>query len=1497
MTRRWRPPTRAFLAGALLVGVLTVVPGFGGFPNFAAPAAAARSETARLAAANRRSEPQIRQILDDPTAKVGAKDHIFYEEPLPAQGPEAAPPDAPEQGAPYPEADTFLLHSRPGSSRVIYLDFDGSTIAGRAWNEYARLSSFVAEPFSLDAAAAFSSAEQDVIQRAWQRVAEDFSPFDVDVTTEDPGEAALSRSSASDLTFGTRALITNTATIATSCGCAGIAYLGAFGDPYLQPALVFSRGMGSPKLVAETISHEVGHNVNLAHDRTGSTGYYSGHGSWAPIMGLPFYRPITQWSKGEFPGSANTEDDFQLMQSIGVPLLADDHGDTSATASVLPSRPSNTVAGLITTDADVDVFRVRGIAGAAIFSASPAPEGPNLDIVLELRSADGAVLGRSDPPSGTVSAERASGLDASLALTLTDDVDYFVSVTGVGTGDTSTGYTGYGSLGRYTLTANVNVPTVSLTSSLSPATIHDPVTFTSRIAVPPPGLGTPTGSVTFEDSGIALCPAVAVTDAEASCTATLRAGNRDVVAVYSGDDSFATASSSALSFVVEGDPVAVALTTSPGSTVSGQTVAFEAVVAGLTPDAPTPTGAVTLRDGTALRCGPVALSAGVATCSTALATGSHPLSAVYTGDDRFGGGTSPVVTHVTNRSTSAVDARSSVNPSVAGQSAVLSTTVTVLGPGRAQPVLSGTVTFRGPTGVVCTATVSYWSPTTSCQTALNPGSHVITAEYSGDVERDPSTSLPFTQIVNRAAVDVVLTSSPNPSSSGQNVRIRAPVAPRWPGWSSPTGTVSFTEGGATLCADVVVTYGEAICNRALLAGRHELIATYGGDDRITGGSSPPLNHDVGAPAVTVGLFSSANPVERATPVTLEASVAPVVSGTTPTGTVTFTEGATTLCGAVTLLASRARCTLTLRPGSHRIVSTYSGDSTFALATSAVITQTVLGDPVKLALSLLPASSVSGQAVVLSATVTPTPPDGAVPTGAVTFFDSAREVCRAEGLGGGTATCVLPLSSGTHRIEAKYLGDERFGEAWGERFHQVELAQTTVAVRASETQPVDRPAQLNATVTVSAPGEGVPTGMVTFKDGAIELCTLPVGVTCERPLRVGTHPITATYGGDGQLAGATSPVFDQVILNVGDGFTAVTPNRLLDTRTGLGSWAGPLDAGATRSPVVRGGTTGIPDTATSVMLNVTATGPTAESYLTVYPSGTPRPDTSSLNLEVGRTVPNLVPVVVGADGRVNITNAFGRVHVIVDIVGYYTRTGGSPSTAITPTRLLDTRVGTGGPAAPITGGTTRQLTVRGGATGVPDTATAVIVNMTVTQPTVAGFLTVHPSGVAIPNASSLNFAAGETVPNLVVARIGADGRISIFNAYGTAHVLADVVGYYAPTSASTYTAVPGRRLLDTRTGTGGPAVPIGPGALRQLTVAGIPADATAVVLNLTVVSPSASSYLTVFGGTPPNASNLNYGPGQTRANLVVTRLGPGGTVSIFNEAGHVHVLADIVGYTR
>ncbi len=191
----------------------------GGLATATGPAvAASEADVAAVARANRRTESQVRQILADPSAKVGATDRLYFEEPLPKDLPGAP---ARKEAAKF-DADstqTFLLHSRPGSTRVIYLDFDGQTITGTAWNSQTGRPSFDAAPFSLDPWSDFSIAEHEVIQSVWQRVAEDFSPFDVDVTTQDPGEAAITRSGWSDQRFGTRALVTNTSVVASTCGC------------------------------------------------------------------------------------------------------------------------------------------------------------------------------------------------------------------------------------------------------------------------------------------------------------------------------------------------------------------------------------------------------------------------------------------------------------------------------------------------------------------------------------------------------------------------------------------------------------------------------------------------------------------------------------------------------------------------------------------------------------------------------------------------------------------------------------------------------------------------------------------------------------------------------------------------------------------------------------------------------------------------------------------------------------------------------------------------------------------------------------------------------------------------------------------------------------------------------------------------------------------------------------------------------------------------------
>lgn len=288
-------------------------------------------------------------------------------------------------------------------------------------------------------------------------------------------------------------------------------------------------------------------------------------------------------------------------------------------------------------------------------------------------------------------------------------------------------------------------------------------------------------------------------------------------------------------------------------------------------------------------------------------------------------------------------------------------------------------------------------------------------------------------------------------------------------------------------------------------------------------------------------------------------------------------------------------------------------------------------------------------------------------------------------------------------------------------------------------------------------------------------------------------VVAKLGADGKVAVYNNVGTSHVIYDVmgwfsdstgaaGARFSSLTPARIVDTRVGTGGFSAPVGATATISPTVIG-VGGVPASGVSaVVLNVTVTQPTAESFLTVFPSGAARPLASNLNFVAGRSVPNLVMAKVGADGKVSVYNHAGTTDVILDVVGWFGAVGadtGDRFNSLSPTRILDTRSGTGGFSAPVGAGGTISPTVTG-VGGVPASGvSAVVLNVTVTEPTASeGFLTVFPSGAVRPLASNLNFVAGQTVPNLVMAKVGADGKVSVFNNLGTSHVVFDLVGWYS-----------------------------------------------------------------------------------------------------------------------
>ncbi|HEX9927083.1 MAG TPA: PKD domain-containing protein [Pyrinomonadaceae bacterium] len=405
---------------------------------------------AAVAAKHGKSPSELRRMfLQDSTLHIDKNDRLLYveAEPNAAEVALADAHDAP-QVAPFPYSDTFALHSRPSSARKIYLDFNGHTISpANAWKSY--FSSGVATPFNLDNDPnSFSAAEQDVIQNIWLRISEDYAAFDVDVTTEDPGGTV----------YGTRAVMTPTNFMGAGIG--GVAFMGAFGGPEdFQPAWVFTGGWGgSDKGIAEAASHEIGHNFGLDHDGNSlcvpnsgcNAGYYSGHGVWAPIMGVGYSKSVTHWSKGEYPGATTQEDDLVIMQRYA-PLIADDYGNTTSAARVLSGTNLN-ISGLITTRDDVDVFRFTTGSGNVSININSAPRGANLDIKAQILDSAGNVIATSDPSCFSLAATFPAGMAASFNQFLSAGT-YYLTIDGVGNAsdDSSAGYSDYASLGQYNI--------------------------------------------------------------------------------------------------------------------------------------------------------------------------------------------------------------------------------------------------------------------------------------------------------------------------------------------------------------------------------------------------------------------------------------------------------------------------------------------------------------------------------------------------------------------------------------------------------------------------------------------------------------------------------------------------------------------------------------------------------------------------------------------------------------------------------------------------------------------------------------------------------------------------------------------------------------------------------------------------------------------------------------------------------------------------------------
>jgi len=419
---------------------------------------------------------------DVPSLHADLEGGIFY---VCAPAPEATPAEAevPPTSqvavpvSPFPA--NLIFHSRPGAPNVLYLNFAGEAVTNTQWNTEVSRAIIPAVAFSSDGdLSTFSDAEQLAIKRIWQRVAEDYAPFNIDVTTERPA------------TFTTRtahALITrNTdangaANPASNAG--GVAYVNVFGTSSYaryRPGWIYHNNLANNEsYIAEATSHEIGHNLGLSHDgKTDGSDYYGGHGSgdisWGPLMGTGYNRNVSQWCKGEYYLANNTQDDLATIAGK-ITYRTDDHGNTPGTATALtltggtnidsatpdtdPTNINTANKGVFERNTDLDVFSFVTGSGTISLSVKPwiMPSGitlgGNFDVRLELYNEASALLLTNNPASQTTA----------LIQTNLTEARYYLHVRSSGTGSplssTPSGYTPYGSIGQYFISGYVTEAT------------------------------------------------------------------------------------------------------------------------------------------------------------------------------------------------------------------------------------------------------------------------------------------------------------------------------------------------------------------------------------------------------------------------------------------------------------------------------------------------------------------------------------------------------------------------------------------------------------------------------------------------------------------------------------------------------------------------------------------------------------------------------------------------------------------------------------------------------------------------------------------------------------------------------------------------------------------------------------------------------------------------------------------------------------------------------
>ncbi|WP_432047399.1 Ig-like domain repeat protein [Streptomyces asiaticus] len=694
-------------------------------------------------------------------------------------------------------------------------------------------------------------------------------------------------------------------------------------------------------------------------------------------------------------------------------------------------------------------------------------------------------------------------------------------------------------------TVHPSSTTTTVTAGPDPSVVGEEITVTATVAAVTPGAGVPSGTVTFDFGDGTQAVDVPLAGGAAILPHTYASSLGSpyaITATYGGGDDFRSSTDTEPQTVLQ-SATTTTVSPAPEPSVVGQPVIFTATVAPVAPGGGSPTGTVTFDfgDGSAPAAAPVV--GGLATAVHAYATtaGSpYPVTATYGGSPDFTG-SADLVTHSVGRAPTTTAVVSAPDPSVTGQPVTVTATVSAISPGAGTP--TGTVTFDFGDGTApATAPVTAGVATVTHAWPDTSGSpYTITADYGGDSDFTASTGTD-THTVNPAATHTDVTSSPDPSVTDQPVTLTATVSAISPGAGTPTGTVTFDPGDGTAPVTAPMAGGVATVTHAYAdasGSPYTITATYDGDaDFLT--SLGTDTQSVGRASTTVAISDLPEPSVTGQPVTFLARVAPVAPGAgAPTGTVTydFGDGSPTVDVAVADGVATAVHTYATAAGSpYTVTATYGGDAHF---TGSVNTETHL---VERALSTTtvdssPNPSVTGQPVTVTATIAAVAPGAGTPTGTVSFdFGDGTGAVTAPVTGGvATIAHAYPIAfDGSYSITAKYSGDADFTASTGTATQTVNPAATnTTVTSAPDPSVAGQTVTIGATVAPAVPGDGIPTGTVTFDPG-------DGGPAVTTPLVEGSASITHTYAST-----SGSPYTITATYSGDAGFTASTG---MDTHT-------------------------------------------------------------------------------------------------------------------------------------------------------------------------------------------------------------------------------------------------------------------------------------------------------------------------------------------------------------